>query len=221
MDTFSFESFLQSSKYGDSKVVVGRASSGNIDKNAHVYHVVTKSNDGGTIFHREAGDYRHTLLCKLCEEKGITIIFSVTMPNHTHDVFLTPDWKLLALVLKNLDMNLTKFLRKRNPGRFKPGLRILRRYPVYIPVKSIAALFYLGKYVYDNPAYLRAEGKYIPHSCFWMFEKEYFPEPYDGSIYKKLFNLSPHELLEKYSGMTAKEARDYAAKTFKCNSGDI
>ena len=219
MDEPIFESLLQSPKHGETRV--GRASAGNIEKDAHVYHVITKSNDGGGIFHKEAGDYRHTLLCKLCDEMGITILFSVTMPNHTHDVFLTPDWELLPEVMKNLNMNITKFLRKRNPNKYKSGLRILRRYPVYVPIRTIADLFYVGKYVYDNPAHLRAEGKYIPHSCFWMFDKNYFPGGYDGSIYMKLFNLTPPEILEKYIGMTAGQIREYADKTFKSRPGSI
>lgn len=214
MAGFDFESFLQSPEYGDARIAVGRASEGNIEKDAHVYHVITKSNDGGSIFYKEVGDYRHTLMCKLCDEKRITILFSVTMPNHTHDVFLTPDWELLPAVIRNLNMNITKFLRKRFPSRYKPGLRILRRYPVYVPVRSVADLFYIGKYIYDNPAYLRAEGKYVPHTCFWMFDKNYFPGGYDGSIYMKLFNLTPQELLEKYENLTAQQIREYAFKAF-------
>ena len=218
MEESAFKSLLKSPKHGDNRV--GRASTGNIEKDAHVYHVITKSNDGGGIFYREAGDYRHTLMCRLCDEMGVTILFSVTMPNHTHDVFLTPDWELLTKVMKILNTNITKFLRKRNPGKYKSGLRIMCRYPAYVPIRTVADLFYVGKYVYDNPAHLRAEGKYIPHTCFWMFAKDYFPAGYDGSVYRKLFNLSPPEILEKYAGMTAGQVREYADMTFSAHPGN-
>ncbi|MBR0521378.1 MAG: transposase [Spirochaetales bacterium] len=209
-----YQSLLKEPKDASVYERIGRASAGNIDKTGCFYHVITKSNDGATIFHTEAGSYRHNLLCRLCEERGITILFSVTMPNHTHDVFLTPRWELLAEVLKNLHMNLTKFLRRKNPKRYKEGIRILRRYPTYIAVRSIVALFYLGKYIYDNPEHLRKDGKYTPNDCFWMFEKEYFPEAYDITIYKRLFNLTPKEILDVYSRLSADQVMDYARKKF-------
>ena len=209
-----YQSLLREPKDASVYERIGRASTRNIDKTGCFYHVITKSNDGATIFHTESGSYRHNLLCKLCEDRGITILFSVTMPNHTHDVFLTPSWELLAEVFKILNANLTKFLRRKNPKKFKEGIRILRRYPIYIPVRDIVALFYLGKYVYDNPEYLRKEGKYIPNDCFWMFEKEYFPEAYDGTLYKKLFNLSPKELLDIYSTLSADQVKEYAQRKF-------
>lgn len=193
---------------------IGRASRHNIDKTGRIYHVITKSNDGSVIFHQDSGNYRHSLLCKLCEEIGVTVIFSVTMPNHTHDVLLSPNWNLIPEVYKILNMNLTKFIRKQNPKKYKEGVRILRRYPTYIVVRDIIALFNLGKYVYDNPEYMRKENKYIPHDCFWMFEREYFPEAYDGTLYKKLFGLSPKELVEIYSNMTAGQVINYAKRRF-------
>ena len=214
MPDIDIESLLKEPKDPFVYAKIGRASSRNIDKSGRFYHVITKTNDGSAIFHQESGNYRHSLLCKLCEERRITVIFSVTMPNHTHDVLLCQNWDLLADVYRILNMNLTKFIRKQNPKKFKNGVRILRRYPTYIAVKNIVALFYLGKYVYDNPEYLRKEGKYIPNSCFWMFEKEYFPEAYDSTIYKKLFGLSPKELMEIYSKMTAEQVMVYAKKRF-------
>ena len=47
-----------------------------------------------------------------------------------------------------------------------------------------------------------------------MFEKEYFPEAYDGTLYKKLFNLSPKELLDIYSTLSADQVKEYAQRKF-------
>lgn len=57
---------------------------------------------------------------------------------------------------------------------------------------------------------MKADGRYVPHSCFWMFERNYFPSPYDETIYSKLFGLTPRELLDIYSTKTAKEVMGYA-----------
>ena len=91
---------------------------GNIDKTGCIYHVITKSFDGGTVFHQDSGDYRHNLLCRLCEERGITILFPVTMNNHTHDVLLVPDWEQLVAVYRILNLNVSKYLRRKYPRRF-------------------------------------------------------------------------------------------------------
>ena len=214
MAEIDFESLLKKPEDESLKERIGRACTRNIDKTACFYHVITKSNDGGVIFHQDSGDYRHSLLCRFCEEEGVTILFSMTMPNHTHDVFLTPCWEALTKVMRKVDLNITRHLRRRNPKKFKPGFRILRRYPAYIPIRDVVSLFMCGKYVYDNPEYLRAEGKFIPHSCFWMFEKEYFPAGYDGSIYRKLLAISPKEVFRLFSTCTPMQILEYAKEHF-------
>ena len=214
MAEIDFESLLKKPEDESLKERIGRACTRNIDKTACFYHVITKSNDGGVIFHQDSGDYRHSLLCRFCEEEGVTILFSMTMPNHTHDVFLTPSWEALTKVMRKVDLNITRHLRRRNPKKFKPGFRILRRYPAYIPIRDVVSLFMCGKYVYDNPDYLRAEGKFIPHSCFWMFEKEYFPAGYDGSIYRKLLAISPKEVVRLFSTCTPMQILEYAKEHF-------
>ena len=210
MENISFENLLVDRSDSDRKGHSGRAIWKNIDKTACFYHVITKSNDGRTIFHSDSGEYRHNLLCRLCEERGITILFSMTMPNHTHDVFLTPSWEALVDVYRNLGMNITKYLRKKDSKKYKKEFRILRRYPIYIPVRDIVALFYLGKYIFDNPAYLASEKKFVPHSCFWMFEKNHFTTPYDAGIYEKLFGLTPQEMFTIFSTKSKEEVLAFA-----------
>ncbi len=215
MGEINFENLLRNSSDPYLAGRIGRALTGNIDKTACFYHVITKSNDGGTVFYSDTAEYRHSLLCRLCEERGITILFSVTMPNHTHDLFLTPSWDLLSEVFRILNMNVAKYIRKGNPKRFKQGFRILRRYPTYVAIRDVVTLFYVGKYIFDNPAYLLQEKKFIPHSCFWMFEKGHFSAPYDDGIYQKLFALTPQELFGIYSSKTKEEVLAYAKERFR------
>ena len=78
-----------------------------------------------------------------------------------------------------------------------------------------AYLFFLGKYLFDNPAYLKEEGRIVPYSCFWMFEKSYFRDPYDKTLYKKLFGMEPPELLEFYQTKTKAEVKAFADMHFQ------
>ena len=215
MENISFSALLREMSDQNLEERIGRACTKNIDKTACFYHVITKSNDGSTIFYSDTAEYRHSLLCKLCEERRITILFSVTMPNHTHDVFLTPSWETLAEVFRILNTNITKYIRKAHPKKYKAGFRILRRYPTYVPIRDIVTLFYEGKYIFDNPAYLLAEKKFVPHTCFWMFEKDHFSDPYDGDIYKKLFEMTPQEIFNLYSTKVKDEVLVFAREKYK------
>jgi len=214
MPNLSFDILL----YGDDGPTfenkVGRASLKNIDKTACFYHVVTKSFTGSTIFYRDVANYRANLLCQQCNDKGIKIIFSVTMNNHTHDVFLTPSWEALVEVLRVVNRNVSLMLRKKYPERFPKNRKVLRRYPAYIPVRDIVQLFCLGKYIYDNPSYLPNGIDDAPYSCFWMFKNGHFVAGYDESIYEKLFGLKPSEIEETYRTMDSRAVSKFAIHSF-------
>ena len=212
MSVMSFEDLLRKPVGPGIRENIGSASMGNIDKTGCFYHVITKSFDGGTIFRQETGEYRHTQLCRQCSERGITILFSVTMLNHTHDVLLVPDWESLADAYRVINQTVTRTIRRRSQRHFSKDVRILRRYPTYVVIRDIGTLFYEGKYVFDNANYRKSDGKYVPHSCFWMFERNYFPTPYDEKIYSKLFGMGPREMLNIYSTMTAKEVMEFAER---------
>lgn len=208
---------LKKADFTESHENAGTVEKGNIDRTGHFYHVITQSWGKDRIFSREIAAYRHDLLCKLCAERGVTILFSVTMPNHTHEVFMTPDWKILPDILKNLNMNVSKRIREkaRAEGRSFDGKRLFNYCPTYAIVQDIIYLFYLGKYIFDNPHHLEEEGKFVPYSCFWMFSKGYFKEPYDGNIYLQLFGMTGKELYDVYSKMSAKEVMKFAKERFK------
>ena len=61
---------------------------------------------------------------------------------------------------------------------------------------------------------MKDEGRSVPDSCFWMFEKGYFPEPYDTAAYSILFDTPPADLLELYTTKTNSEIRTIAAIKF-------
>lgn len=205
-----------------------------IEKDGHCYHVITQSWCKEKIFSVEAATYRHNLLCRLCLQEGIVILFSVAMPTHTHEVFLTPDWAVLSKVIRILNVQVSRFIRneliektirrakeegKRVNEEFlrekERRHRIFDNRPTYIAVRDIVYLMFLGKYIFENPVYLRAEGKTVPFSCFWMLEKNYFKAPYDEKIYLKLFGLTAPELFQLYSTKDKKEVKLFAQERFK------
>ncbi|MBP5552915.1 MAG: transposase [Spirochaetales bacterium] len=193
---------------------VGKAVWGNIDKTGFFYHVITKSWNGDKIFNKEIADYRHNLLCILCGDAGITILFSVTMPNHTHDVFLAPSWEVLSEVIRVLNSRVSIMIRKLLGNRISKDRPVFSKSPAYVVLRDPVAVMCEGKYVFDNPAYLRAEKQFVPHSCFWMFEKNHFVFPYDEKLYQKLFGMSGDEIFALYSQKNPQEVREFAQTKF-------
>lgn len=212
----SINDILRRADFTEPHENAGTAEKGNIDKGGHFYHVITQSWGKEKIFSREVAVYRHDLLCKLCAEKGVTILFSVTMPNHTHEVLITPSWSILPEIIKSLNTNVSRKIRKKAREEGKPVDKrpLFKKCPTYAIVSDIVYLFYLGKYIFDNPQYLEEEGRFVPYSCFWMLNKGYFKEPYDGNAYRQLFGMTSKEVHEIYSKMTAKEVMKYTKDRF-------
>ena len=195
-------------------VKAGTALRGTIDKNGYFYHVITQAWSKDALFSYDVAVYRDNLLGKLCVDNNITILFSVCMPNHTHEVFLTPDWATLSSMLKTLNRNVSRFIHRHHPERTRNGKRVFDYGPAYIPVKDIRYLFYLGKYIYDNPRHLELAGRRAPSSCYWMFERDHFTAGFDSRIYQTLFGLSPTEMFELYKSKTKEEIMSYAENRF-------
>lgn len=217
MEMLSIEDLLPAKEDYPEREKVGTSAGRNIDKSGHFYHVITQSWTNETIFYSDVATYRHKLLCNLCIKNNVVILFSVTMPNHTHEVFIAPDWKVLSEIFKTLNTNLSKYIRRNYSSKARNGRRILNDCPAYIRITDVVHLFYLGKYIYDNPEYLKRSDKPIPFTCFWMFEKGYLKKPYLEDVYPKLFGLPYQELYRIYSTMSAQEVLDYAKTHFgKC-----
>ncbi len=186
----------------------------NRDRNGTCYHVITQAWAKETIFYADVAQYRHNLLCEMCADRRIVIVFSAANPNHTHDVFIVQDWKKLASVMRVLNTNVSKYIRRQYPNKVKNGKKLFKEDIAYIRVRDIVHLFYLGKYIHDNPLYLKAAGKPIPFSCFFMFENGYLKEPYREDVYKELFGLTFQEVYRIYSTKSKQEVLKYAQERF-------
>ncbi len=194
---------------------IGVASKSTVRKNGTVYHVITTSWRKKWLFDSTLAAYRKDLLHELCIKRGITILFSASMPTHTHDVFITPDWETLSGVMKTLDSAVAKYVRRHFPERIKGRNLVFSKDPVYIMVEDIRHLFFLGKYIHGNCQYLKDEGKPVPDSCFWMFRKNYLAPPYNERIYSPLFGMSAPELIEFYESHSDAEVRRFANEKYK------
>ena len=215
INMLSIEDLLSKRDEFPAREKVGTSAARNIDKGGHFYHVITQSWSNETIFYNDVAAYRQKLLCNLCIKHNVVIVFAVTMPNHTHEVFIAPSWEILSEVFKTLNTNVSKYIRRNYAGKARNGRRILNDCPAYIRITDVMHLFYLGKYIYENPQYLKKDDKPIPYTCFWMFEKGYLKEPYREDVYLKLFELTYQELYQMYSSMTPQEVRDYAKEHFR------
>ncbi len=182
---------------------VGNSKANTIDKNGRFYHVTQKTWCGMPLYNADIARYRHHLLCELCIKHGVTILYSVVMPTHTHDVLHSSSWKNISKVMQILNSRIVKYVSRRYPQR--KGFPMFCERPQYIVVKDMLHLHFLGKYVEDNVASLEKQGKQVPYSCFWMFESGHFVPPYNADIYEKLFAVEPKELYEYYKTHTKKE----------------
>lgn len=193
---------------------VGTASRGNIRKDGRFYHVITTSWRKRWLYDSELALYRKDLLNEECIKHGVTILFSVTMPTHTHDVFITPDWETIAEVIRIVNSSVSKYVRRHMPERMKNRSKVLSEHPAYVIINDIVQLFVTGKYLYKNYSYLKDENKAVPDSCFWMFEKNYFSDPYNGKLYKQLFGMEPKNLLDFYANHSDAEIKMFCDTAF-------
>lgn len=166
------------------------------------------------MFNRDIASFRHTMLCRLCIEFNVVILFSVTMPNHTHDVLLSDSWDNIANVYKCLNSAVSKYVYKKDPKRKEKGKPVFNSRPTYSIVTTVNYLFFLGRYLLWNVEQLESEGRFVPYSCFWMFEKGHFSEPYKKGIYKELFGFEANELLDLYKTHSKKEVFEMAKTLF-------
>lgn len=211
---YDYNYFLDPYFSNQSQKSVGSSNKHNIDKTGIFYHVTTSSRLKERIYFPDVAKYRRSLLFKLCKDRNVKIMFSVTMPNHTHEVFMAKDWESIAQIIKTLNMNVSKFIRSNYKDFVPEGKSVFSKDIAYTPIRSIQQLFYVGKYIQSNADYLLKDNKTVPDSCFWMFEKDYYPEPFDSKLYTSLFDMKGSELLNLYSSMTRQEAIEYSRTHF-------
>lgn len=109
----------------------GNSKLGNVDKTGKCYHVTQQTWCKEPVFNKDIATFRHTMLCRLCIEFNVVILFSVTMPNHTHDVFLSDSWENISNVMKSLNSAVSKYVYKKDPKRKEKGKPIFNYRPTF------------------------------------------------------------------------------------------
>lgn len=189
----------------------GTVRNGKLDRSGRFYHVMTHSYMNETLFLGDVAQYRNQLLCRMCAARGVTILFSVIMPNHTHEVFMTDNWKLISDIMKSVNTNVTKYIHKNHKEMQKRKPRLFEPDILYVAIKDVGSLLYVGKYLYDNPLYLGDSPKVKPLTCFWCFARNYYPAGYDRTIYRKLFGLDAPQLTNLYATRSKEDISKLAA----------
>lgn len=113
---------------------------GSIDRNGRFYHATQRVSNKEFIFDKELGQYRHNMLCRICSQRNIKIIFSVTMSNHTHDVLVAEKWRDIVDALRLVNTAVSHRVRKRSPTKYRNGRTVFESSPHYRVIKDIVEL---------------------------------------------------------------------------------
>lgn len=186
-----------------------------IDKNGRFYHVVQRASNRDYIYDNEIAKYRANLLARICSMYNVTILFSVVMSTHTHDILIAERWELIAQVIKEVNSAVARRIRKKDSNRYTNGRRIFEETPYYRAIHDIVALMVVSKYVYDNAKDVEDTGKYVPYSCFWLMRNDRLPKFYKKELYTILFGMTEIELCAFFDAHTITEVREIATKRFK------
>lgn len=173
----------------------GRSDNGRIDKNGRIYHMVQRGRNRENIYDEKSARYRHDLLCRECSKYGVGILFSVSMPNHTHDLLYAENWDTVSRVVQIVNTQVSRFIRKANPKRFKNDRRVFDERPVYVVVKNMKQIGITGKYIYENAAEFERQGKFVPFSCFFGMRNNYVPTPpYRKDLYEFIYGMELQQM---------------------------
>ena len=186
-----------------------------IDKNGRFYHVVQRASNRENIYDNETAKYRANLMARICSMYNVTILFSVVMSNHTHDILMAERWELIAQVIKEVNSAVARRIRKKDSQRYTNGRRIFEEAPYYRAIHDIIALMVVSKYVYDNAKDMEDKGKYVPYSCFWHMRNGRLPKPYRKELYPLLFGMNELELCSFFDAHSISEIREIACELFK------
>lgn len=186
-----------------------------LDKNAHFYHVVQRASNRDNIFDIELARYRNNLLNRLCAMHNVTIIASVVMNNHTHDLLMADILSDISTTIRLVNTEVSHYLRKKSPKKYTNGRRIFESSPYYRAIHDIVDLMIAIKYIFDNMKQLETKGGVVPFSCFWNMSKGYLSRPYNKSIYPMLFGMSEVDLYNFLNENTMQQVIDISRERFK------
>ena len=173
-----------------------------LDRTGRFYHVTQQCYSFGNTFSLNSAKYRTHLLHEICRKNKVIVLCSIVMPTHTHDVFYSSEFSNIQHTVQAVNTAVSKYISKeRNYSKKEPVFADL---PSYERISDKSHLFYLFKYLYENPQYLKKEGKHVPYSCFDQWEKNYF-KPYKTEAYKLLFNKELSEIVQMCMNMSKEE----------------
>jgi len=156
------------------------------------YHVLTRGNNGQTVFHEDADRQRYLqLLSTYARAHGLKVYHFALMPNHVHLVLETPFGEVLSKAMLGLNLTYALFYQRRYgyhghlwQGRFKSLL-----------IDRDSYLLECGRYVELNP--VRAGLVRHPGDYAWTSYRVY-AEGSDNPL------IALHPLYETL-GVTARE----------------
>lgn len=186
-----------------------------IDKNGRFYHLVQRASNKENIYDKELAKYRENLLCRISSMYDVTILFSVVLRNHSHDVFMTENWEFISKAIKQVNSAISKKVREKHPQKYINGRRVFESKPYYRALHDIVDLHVVAKYTYDNVAKVEEKGGYVPYSCFWTMEKGFLSKPYNKLIYPALFDMTEIELCNLFKENDITTVRKLAQNRFK------
>lgn len=194
---------------------VGTSKNRLIDRNGIFYHVIQQTDNRTNLFSGDAARHRDGLLKNMCPGLGIVPIINVIMPTHTHDVFLTDDVEKIRFLFRNLNRGTFVFIRNERAEKFRQSIQtVFANQPGYVVIKTREQFFCLIKYLYDNPAYLRQNGEFIPYSCFDAWEKGYF-KPYKIELFYQIFGIKIEEILKYCHDLNKDEFYSFAKEKYR------
>lgn len=198
--------------YKDSKT----SKRGGIEKNGRFFHMVQRCCNREDLYDMQSARYRHDLLCRLCVKHGVGIMFSVVMPNHTHDLLYAESVERISEVMRELNTQVSRFIRKNSPHRFKKrDVRVFDERPIYIAIKNIRHLGVVGKYIYENAAPYERLNKFVPFSCFFGMRNGYVPTPpYQKDLYEFVYGMDVQCLVDFFEKSSTKEVERLMEQRF-------
>lgn len=131
-----------------------RSYSKKIDRSGHFYHVTQQGYSFGNTFSLNSAKYRMHMLDELCRRNKVLPLCNIVMPTHTHDIFYSEDFRNIQKTLQTLNTAVSNFITAEKETVRKYKEPVFSNHPSYEVIKEKEHLFYLFKYLYENPQYL-------------------------------------------------------------------
>ena len=189
---------------------VGTFRNGNIDFNCRFFHVIQRTYRRYQYFNNDLAWYYHSLIEAESPVYGVIPICQVIMPTHVHEVYYTRDVRDISNMRAVACGQTTLYMkRKRKKEKQQSVTRLFDRVPRYVAIADREQLLITLKYIYDNDLFLKKEGKLVPYSCFYHWEKQKY-KPYAVETVSDLYRIKPEQLV-KLLGEDKENVRRFAA----------